>query len=66
MPETYSSTLNFDQPFKIWIFMNVTWKKNWKNEMKRFVPQSLLDPFLDIQLMIRSEIIIKAINDIFL
>lgn len=40
-------------------------KKNWKNEMKRFVPQSLLDPFLDIQLMIRSEIMIKAINDIF-
>lgn len=33
--------------------------------MNRFVPQSLLDPFLDIQLMIRSEIMIKAINDIF-
>lgn len=41
-------------------------KKHWKNEMKRFVPQSLLDPSVDIQLMIRSEIIIKAINDIFL
>lgn len=40
-------------------------KKNWKNEMKRFVPQSLLDPSVDIQLMIRSEIMIKAINDIF-
>lgn len=34
--------------------------------MIRFVPQSLLDPSVDIQLMIRSEIIIKAINDIFL
>lgn len=34
--------------------------------MIRFVPQSLLDPSVDIQLIIRSEIIIKAINDIFL
>lgn len=33
--------------------------------MKRFVPQSLLDPSVDIQLMIRSEII-KAVNDILL